>query len=96
MFAEIVWILQGSRYEFPRDRIATSIKMIINLPQIICTKDRTRQALYYYTSHPTVSYVDAYLVTCANLNDAKPLLTFDKEIKAALPEHTFLLIVDQQ
>lgn len=85
VFAEVVWVLQGGVYSYDRQRIAINLQSILAIHQINCNRIMLEKALQLYISHTKISFIDACLATYAELNDATPLLTFDKNLATALP-----------
>ena len=85
VFAEIVWILQGKHFRYSRERVGSNLQLILAIPQIICNRTMLEKAILLYLKHPKLSYVDACLAVYAELNNNKPLLSFDKKLIEALP-----------
>ena len=86
VFAEIVWVLQGRVYGYDRPRIAANLESIIAIRNINCNRVMLEKAIPLYVSHSKISFIDACLSVYAELNEATPLLTFDKKLVAALPK----------
>jgi predicted nucleic-acid-binding protein len=86
VFAEIVWVLQGTAYGYDRPRIAANLESISAIRNISCNRAMLGKAIPLYLSHPKISFIDACLSVYAELNEATPLLTFDKKLVAALPK----------
>lgn len=86
VFYECVWILSGKMYGFDRELIAKLLLQVADIPQINCNRAMLEKALPLYASHTKISFIDACLSVYAELNDAKPLLTFDKRLALALPQ----------
>ena len=86
VFAEIVWVLQGRTYGYDRQRIATNLQSIIDISQINCNRKLLERAIPIYVKYEKVSFIDACLAVYAELNNAEPLLTFDKRLALALPQ----------
>jgi predicted nucleic-acid-binding protein len=86
VFAEIVWILQSVRYHYPRERVAANVQLILAIPQIVCNRAMLEKAIILYVKYPKLSYVDTCLVVYSELNNNKPLLSFDKKLVTALPK----------
>lgn len=91
VFAEIVWVLGGKKFNYTRDEISQNIYGLMQLPQINCNRALLTKVLPLYLSLPSLSFVDISLTIYAELNDSLPLLTFDKRLAAKLPEHSQLL-----
>ncbi len=86
VFFEIVWVLSGSIYEFERPLIAKLLLQITEIPQINCNRNLLERAVPLYVKHPEISFIDACLAVYAELNNAAPLVTFDKKLAKALPQ----------
>lgn len=86
VFAEIVWVLQGKLYNYDRQRIAANLESIIAIKHINCNRVMLNRALPLYVAHKKISFIDACLAAYAELNDATPLLSFDKKLAEAVPE----------
>ena len=86
VFAEVLLVLQGKPYMYGRSQIAEKVKAILAISQIDCNRVMLVKSLSLYISYPKISFIDACLAVYAELNDAKPLLTFDKKLATALPQ----------
>lgn len=86
VFFEIVWILSGKTYRFERGLLAQALRRITDLPQINCNRRLLEKVLPIYEAHLQVSFLDSCLSVYAELNNAAPLLTFDKKLARALPD----------
>lgn len=86
VFFECAWILAGSLYQFDRSLIGKLILTIADIPQINCNRAMLERAVPLYIKHASISFIDACLVTYAELNSATPLVTFDKKLAKALPK----------
>ena len=64
----------------------TSKGQIINIPQINCNQEMVNKAIPLYIKYKKNSFVDACLVTYAELNNAVPLLTLDRDLVNSFPE----------
>jgi predicted nucleic-acid-binding protein len=91
VFAEMVWVLQGGVYGYDRQRVATNLQSILAIKHINCNRTMLEKAIPLYVSHPKISFIDTCLSVYAELNDATPLLTFDKKLVSALPKTTTIL-----
>lgn len=91
VFFECVWILSGSYYAFERELIGKLVLQITEIPQINCNQVMLQRAVPLYVAHPAISFIDAYLSVYAELNNAVPLLTFDKKLATQLPQAAELL-----
>ena len=86
VFAEMVWVLQGRLYGYDRPRIAANLLSIIAITHLNCNRTMLERAIPLYVEHPRISFIDACLAAYAQLNNATPLLTFDKKLASALPK----------
>jgi len=86
VFAEIVWVLQGSVYEYDRQHIADNLQSIIAVKNINCNRVMLEKAIPVYVKYSKISFIDACLSVYAELNGAIPLLTFDRKLVSALPK----------
>ncbi len=88
---EVVWILSGSNYQLSRQLVAKALLKIAGITQIRCNRPLLFKALPIYVKHPKLSFVDICLACYAELNNATPLLTFDKALAKTLPNSQFLI-----
>lgn len=87
--AEFVFVLE-KLYGHPRDLIAENLAAIAGHPAINCNAALLDKVIPLYTRHTALSFVDCCLSVYAELNDASPLLTFDRALAKKLP-HAELL-----
>jgi predicted nucleic-acid-binding protein len=86
VFFECVWILTGPGYKFGRELTAKLILGVAAIPQINANRTMLARATSAWVKHPAISFIDACLAAYAELNNAVPLLTFDRKLASALPE----------
>ena len=91
VFFECVWVLAGDYYKFDRELVGKALLEICNVPQINCYRSLIEQAVPIYVSTASVSFTDVCLAVYSKLNDARPLLTFDKKLSVAMPADVILL-----
>ena len=91
VFFECVWILSGNYYDFDRELIGKLLLQVADIPQVNCNRSMLEKAVPLYVKHENISFVDACLAVYAELNDAMPLLTFDKKLATALPKLVSIL-----
>ncbi len=91
VFAEIVWILQGKQYNYERQLIIANLESIIAIKHVNCNRKMLCKAMPLYLTNKKISFIDACLTAYAELNDATPLLTFDKKLAVAAPRLVTLL-----
>lgn len=82
---ECVWILQGLSYQFDRQLIADTLDRLMAVDQINCNRAMVEKVLPLYLKYPAISFVDLALKVYAELNNAEPLLTYDKKVLRQLP-----------
>ena len=82
---EVVFVLAGSLYNYPRAKISAKIKSIMLIPNISFNKSIIEGALDVYVSHPKLSFVDCYLAVIADTTKETPLWTFDHKLIAQCP-----------
>jgi len=83
---ECVWIMSGKMYRFDRQLVGKLLLGLTSIPQIICNKAMLEKAIPLYVSHKKISFVDACLTAYAELNNAVPLLTFDRKLAETAPK----------
>jgi predicted nucleic-acid-binding protein len=76
---EVAFVLERY-YEFSRVAIAEAIDGIMSLAEINCNRTLFKKALPLFAKHPGLSFEDCCLAIYAELNDAKPLWTFDRKL----------------
>lgn len=81
---EVVFVL-GRHYGFSRTAISEAIEGLMLLPEINCNRTLFEKALPLFTKNPSLSFEDCCLVTYAELNDARPLWTFDRKLANQTP-----------
>ncbi|MFM2339915.1 MAG: hypothetical protein RLZZ360_551 [Candidatus Parcubacteria bacterium] len=86
---ETVFVLQNY-YAFSREDIYLSLIAIVRHPKINCNRRLFEQAFALYREFPKLSLVDSALPGYANLNNAAPLYTFDKDLAKSLPDTELL------
>lgn len=86
VFFECVWVLSGPLYGFNRAMVGEMLLQITKIDQINCNRNMIRQAVPRYVTNSKISFVDACLATYAELNNATPLLTLDKNLAKVLPD----------
>jgi predicted nucleic-acid-binding protein len=76
---ETIFVLERN-YKFTRNAIVETIEGLMSLIEINCNKPLFTKALTLFLKRPRLSFEDCYLATHAELNDAKPLWTFDQKL----------------
>lgn len=80
---ELVFVLERY-YAFSREQVAEAVTGLTQLKEITCNRALFEKALPVYTEHSALSFEDCYLATCAALDNAEPLWTFDKKLARQL------------
>ncbi len=88
---ECVWVMQGSSYDLDRRMISDLLMQLTKIDRINCNRALIERVVPRFVHHPSVSFMDACLATYAELNDALPLLTYDKKLARAFPRLVKLL-----
>lgn len=91
VFFECVWILSGEQYNFERELIGKLLLQVADIPQVNCNRVMLQKAVPLYVKYKKISFVDACLAVYAELNNAMPLLTFDKKLASILPNSVAIL-----
>ena len=87
--AEAVSVL-SRHYELPRDKVSANLELIYRDPRFNCNTNLFEVAMPLYVSHPRLSFIDCCLVVQAELNEAVPLMTFDKKLATQTPRAKLL------
>ena len=77
VFAEIVWVLQ-TFYGVARSEIHSKLKSLLNFDAIICNKKLLLAALENYQAYSFLSFVDAYLISLAQLRKSHIIYSYDQ------------------
>lgn len=72
-------------YDFTPRMIAEALEEVVEQPRFNCNRILFREALPKFVANPKLSLVDCCLVVYSDLNDAKPLWTFDKKLANQMP-----------
>ena len=86
---EVVYVLEKI-YKQERYFIASCLNLIHSLSQINCNRVLISREIPIYTTIPSVSFADCCAAIYAELNEAQPLLTFDKKLASKLPQAELL------
>lgn len=90
VFIEVAYVLEGV-YEMSKTRVAENIRLIISNASFICNRKLFDMALPSYVKHSKLSFADCCLVASAELNEAVPLLTFDRKLARQLSGASLLV-----
>ncbi len=71
--------------DFPRDLVVDHITNLLTHSNINCNRILFHKVLSLYKKHSSESFTDCCLSVYAQLDDATPLLTFDKNLAKHLP-----------
>lgn len=77
---ECVWVLQSGNYQFDRQLIGDLVLRLTRIEQISCNRVMVERVVPLYLKHAAISFIDLALVVYAELNNAQPLLTYDKKM----------------
>lgn len=88
---EVVYVLEKI-YKQERYFIASCLNLISSLNQINCNRLLINTVIPIYAESPAVSFADCCAAIYAEINKAKPLLTFDKKLASKLPQAELLLV----
>lgn len=75
---ETVFVLED-QYHFGRDEVAHNLALMFDEPRLRCNRPVLLQAVLTYLHHPSLSFVDCYLLELVSLTD-DILWTFDKKL----------------
>lgn len=78
--------MQGNLYKLDRKTISELVMQIISIPQINCNKELIKRAMPMFVKYKKISFADICLTCYADINNAKPLLTYDKLLAKNLPD----------
>lgn len=76
---EVVFVLER-HYAFSRPAITEAITGLMSLAKINCNRIMFQKALQLFIKNKSLSFEDCCLATYAELNNAKPLWTFDRKL----------------
>lgn len=89
---EVAFVLERY-YELDRSQVAEAISGIMALAEVNCNRSLFEKALPLFVKHPGLSFEDCCLATYPELNNAKPLWTFDQKL-ASQATSAKLIVVD--
>ena len=87
---EIVFVMEKT-YLLNRKQIAQNVFTIIRHPKINCNRKLFELTLPLYIEHSKLCIVDCALTQYAQINNASPLYTFDKELAKKCSDFVTLL-----
>ncbi len=76
---ETVFVLERN-YNFSRSAIVETIQGLMTLVEINCNQPLFMKSLPIFVRNTGLSFEDCCMTVYADLNDAKPLWTFDKKL----------------
>ena len=80
VLSECFYVLQGRRYNFPRDVAIDALKNVLALSRVDYDKAVIDPAIDFYAEHPALSFTDCYLKCFAENREITPVWTFDKKL----------------
>ena len=80
VLSECFYVLQGKRYNFPRDIAIDAVRNILALSRVDYDKAVIDPAIDFYAEHPALSFTDCYLKYFAENREITPVWTFDKKL----------------
>jgi predicted nucleic-acid-binding protein len=86
---EVIFVLER-HYTFPRLAIVEAIEGLLSLTEINANRALFKAALPLFAKYPSLSFEDCCLATYAELNNAKPLWTFDQKLAKQAPSAKLL------
>lgn len=75
----------GRNYKFTRTEVTEAIEGLMSLAEINCNRPLFLKVLPLFSKYPTLSFEDCCLTVYAELNEAKPLWTFDRKLAKQSP-----------
>jgi len=81
---ETVFVLDRN-YNFSRSAIVETMEGLMSLTEINCNQRLFTKALPIFVKNVGLSFEDCCMTVYAELNDAKPLWTFDKKLAKQVP-----------
>lgn len=81
---EVVFVLER-HYEFSRQATVDAIEGLVSLTEINCNRTLFDKALPLFVKNSSLSFEDCCLSVYAELNNAKPLWTFDRKLASKTP-----------
>jgi predicted nucleic-acid-binding protein len=88
---EAVFVLERN-YQFTRAAITETIEGLMSLTEINCNRPLYIKALPLFAKYPALSFEDCCLAVYADLNDARPLWTFDRKLAKQVPSARLVAI----
>ena len=81
---EVVFVLER-HYEFPRPAIAEALEGLTSLTALNCNCSLVEKAMPVFVKNSSLSFEDCCLAVYAELNNARPLWTFDRKMANQAP-----------
>lgn len=72
-------------YKLGREVAVKCIETLLAHPKVNCNRALLHKALPMYLAHPALSFEDCCMAVYAHLNQAEPLLTFDRKFAKQAP-----------
>lgn len=86
---EMVFVLEKV-YDLPRTIVTDCVRALMGEAAVNCNRTLFDAVLDIYNDHPALSLMDCCLSVYVSLNQAEPLLTFDKKLAHQLPNAQLL------
>lgn len=67
-------------YKLPRDIVAANVDVVISHDKLNTSNVIFRKVIAHYTDHPSLSFVDCYLINYSRVKHITPVWTFDKKL----------------
>lgn len=80
-----------THYSFNREQVADTLGAVLQHPSIHTNRALMERVFDLYLSHPKLSFTDCCLAIQAEINDAKPLWTFDQKLAKQSSENARLI-----
>lgn len=81
VIAEVVWILQGTKYSLPRNIIRDLIMPVIELPGIRLANKGLYPEIFALYVESKIDYIDAYNVVVMKRLSLKEIYSYDGDFK---------------
>lgn len=78
-------------YGFSREQVTETLGNVLHHPSIQNNRVLLEKTFALYLSYPKLSFTDCCLATHAEVDDAKPLWTFDQKLARQSAENTRLI-----
>lgn len=76
----------GRNYDMEREAIVRVLDGLLGQENLVCNRELFSQVFPKFVAHPRLSFEDCCLAVYAEINDAVPLYTFDKNLAKQTPQ----------